>query len=86
MIFSKEKENPDLDHLANKVKDLGLEKPVDFLVESHFPLSNLVYHLSLLLEPVMAPFFPVSRIGNISNMLSDERIRTQFLSKLRDEK
>jgi len=84
MNFSKEKETSDLDVLANKVKDLGLEKPVDFLVESHFPLSNLVYHLSLLMEPIMRPFLSTTRIGNISQMLTDDAERAQFLSKLRN--
>ena len=83
MIFPAEKDIQDLDSLASKVKELGLEKPVDFLVESHFPLSNLVYHLSLLVEPIMSPFLSVSRIGNLSKMLTDENRRTEFLSKLR---
>lgn len=85
MILSEEKDNQDLDALAAKIRDLGLEKPVDFLLESHFPLSNLIYHLSLLVEPILSPFFSVSRIENFSKALSDENRRTEFLSKLRGE-
>jgi len=85
MNVSEDKENQDIEFLVEKAKTLGLEKPLDFIVESHFPLSNLIYHLSLLMEPMMKPFFSISRIRNISSMLSDENKRNEFLTKLRSE-
>jgi len=34
---------------------------------------------------MMKPFFSISRIRNISSMMSDENKRNEFLTKLRSE-
>lgn len=83
MLLRDKEENKNFENLASKVKDLGLEKPVEFLVESHYPLSNLIYHMALLVEPILSPFFKVSRLEKFSSLLSSDDAREDFLDKLR---
>jgi hypothetical protein len=83
MLFAEGKKDQDLSDLAIKVKSLGLEKPVEFLIESHHPLANIAYHLALLVEPILSPFMKISRIGNYASLISDEKAREEFLLKLR---
>ncbi len=85
MNFSNKKNKENLSELAEKAKELGLEKPLEFMVEAHYPLSNLLYHLSLLLEPIMRPFLSVSRVSQFTSVFADEKKRSDFLSKLRSE-
>lgn len=83
MKFCDKLSQKDLENLTSKVKDLGLEKPVDFLVESHYPLANLFKHLLLLVEPIMSPFLSLSRVKDFSTAMEDDDTRQAFLNQLR---
>jgi hypothetical protein len=67
--------------LAQKVIELRLDAPAQFLIEAHLPLASLFYALTLLVEPVATPLIGAERVNFLRELFSD-RTKLMRLSRL----
>jgi hypothetical protein len=73
-----EREEERLAALAQRVIELRLDAPVQFLIEAHLPLASLFYALTLLVQPVAAPLLGAERVNLLRELLSDRSKLLRF--------
>ena len=75
-------EQPNIDALAKRVSELGLEMPAVFFLEMHKPFASLFYHTSLFFEPLAAPLFGTERYTQVKDFLSNRDNIEQLISSI----
>ena len=61
----------ELEVLANKIADLGLEMPALLFLELHRPLTNIAHTIVLFAEPTFGPLFGLERVRTLRMILAN---------------
>lgn len=75
-------DNSEIDRLAEKVTRLGLEMPVAILLEMHKPITNLVLHGLMFIDPIFSGFISLRTRQSIQALFEDSHNLDRLIHSL----